>query len=181
MNTHFRTQDLIDQNLLANRTIMLWGEVNDASAKHVVERLHYLENLNPGKDIKLLINSPGGHVHAGYTIYDCMNEISSDVSTVCTGMSASMGAILLSAGCKGKRLIHPNAKVMIHQPSGGVGGRSTEIEIQLDELIKAKKIGAAQLAENCDKTIEQILTDFDRDYWMDAQEALDYGIVDILS
>ena len=173
-----RTHDLIQKQLLSSRTILLWGTVDDHSARHVLERLLYLESLEPGKAITLLINSPGGHVHAGFTIYDCMQQISSPVGTTCTGMAASMAAILLSAGEKGQRRMMPRARVMIHQPSGGVGGSQSDIEIQLDELIKAKRLGARLLAENCGQTEETILRDFDRDHWMDAQEAVQYGIVD---
>ncbi|TNE79195.1 MAG: ATP-dependent Clp protease proteolytic subunit [Bacteroidetes bacterium] len=175
-----RPQDLVEASLLQQRTVLLWGEVNDDSARHVVERLLYLESLKPQSPITLLINSPGGHVHAGFTIYDCMQSISSPVATHCTGMAASMGAILLSAGEKGMRKVYPHARVMIHQPSGGIGGRYADIEIQLEELSKAKKLGAQILADNCGQTIDRILADFDRDHWMDAEEALAYGIVDLL-
>lgn len=180
MQNSQRTYDLIQQNLLQMRTILLWGEVNDKSAQEIVERMMYLHHLDANKDITFLINSPGGHVHAGYAIYDCMQGISCDVGTSCTGMAASMGAILLSAGTKGKRKVMPNAKVMIHQPSGGIGGTHADIEIQAAELFKAKELGARQLAENCGKSVEQILADFNRDHWMDAQEAVEYGIVDVI-
>lgn len=178
MEINNRTNDLITQKLLLDRTILLWGEVNDDTAQHVVERLLYLDAIASDKRILLLINSPGGHVHSGFTIYDCMQQISSPVATCCTGMAASMGAIILSGGEKGQRSIMPNARVMIHQPSGGVGGSYTEIEIQLEELIKTKNIGAEILSANCGKSVKQIKEDFERDYWMNAREALDYGIVD---
>ncbi len=175
-----KPQDMVEASLLHNRTILLWGEVNADSARYVVERLLYLESIKGATPITLLINSPGGHVHAGFTIYDCMQSISSPVATHCTGMAASMGAILLSAGEKGMRRVYPHARVMIHQPSGGVGGRYTDIEIQLEELSKTKKLGAQILAANCGQAVERIMADFDRDHWMDAEEALAYGIVDSL-
>ena len=138
----------------------------------------YLEAENPGEAIKLIINSPGGYVTSGFAIYDIMNSISSPVSTICAGLAASMGSILLSAGEKGQRLVLPQARVMIHQPSGGAGGPASNIEIQLDELLKTKRVGAEILGKNCGKTAKQIMKDFDRDYWMSAEEAVAYGIAD---
>ena len=173
-----KLQDIIDSKLLTDRRIFLWGQVDDNSAKHVVERLLYLESIDAGKEIQLIINSPGGYVTSGFAIYDTMKLISSPVSTVCAGLAASMGSILLSAGEKGRRFVLPQARVMIHQPSGGAGGSASDIEIQMDELIKTKQIGAEILAANCGKTVEQVMKDFNRDYWMSAEESLAYGIVD---
>jgi len=178
MNDNKKMQDMIDSKLLEERKVFLWGQVDDHSAKHVVDRLMYLELMDPGKEIQLIINSPGGYVTSGFTIYDAMNSISSPVSTICTGLAASMGSIILSAGEKGKRYILPNARVMIHQPSGGAGGQASDIEIQIDELLKTKKLGAQLLADNCGQTFEKIMKDFNRDYWMSAEESLAYGIVD---
>lgn len=173
-----KLQDIIDSKILSDRRIFLWGQVDDDSAKHVVERLLYLEAVGPGKEIQLIINSPGGYVTSGFAIYDTMKAITSPVSTVCAGLAASMGSILLSAGEKGRRFVLPQARVMIHQPSGGAGGSASDIEIQMDELIKTKQIGAEILAANCGKTVEQVMKDFNRDYWMSAEESLAYGIVD---
>lgn len=172
------TQNLIDKKLLEDRKVFLWGQVDDDSAKHIIDRLFYLEAIDPGKEIKFYINSPGGYVTSGFAIYDAMKSISSPVSTICMGLAASMGSILLSAGEKGKRFIFPHGKVMIHQPSGGARGQSTDIEIQAKEIIKTKELGAKILADNCGQTIEKVMEDFNRDYWMDAQESLDYGIID---
>ena len=178
MENTIKINDVIDYKLLAERKIFLWGQVDDDSAKHVVDRLMYLEMMDPGKDITLIINSPGGYVTSGFTIYDTIKSISSPVSTVCMGLAASMGSILLSVGAKGKRYIYPNAKVMIHQPSGGAQGQSSDIQIQAQEIMKTKQLGAQILADNCGQTIEKVLSDFDRDYWMDANESLAYEIVD---
>ena len=179
MNTNERTlQDNIDRKILGQRTVFLWGQVDDASAKHVVERLMYLELEDPGKEIKLIINSPGGYVTSGFSIYDTMMSISSPISTICSGLAASKAAIILSAGEKGRRFVLPHARVMIHQPSGGAGGPHADIEIQIKELLRAKELGAQILADNCGQPIEKILKDFNRDHFMDAQEAVDYGIVD---
>jgi ATP-dependent Clp protease protease subunit len=169
---------MIEDQYVKDRKIFLWGGVDDDSAKHVIDRLLYLDAKDPGKDITLVINSPGGYVTSGFAIYDTMKTIKSPVSTVCMGLAASMGSILLSAGAKGKRFIYPLAKVMIHQPSGGARGQSTDIEIQANEILKTKQIGAEILAENCGQTVEKIMKDFNRDYWMNADESLDYGIVD---
>lgn len=171
-------QDIIEGRILEERKIFLWGPVEDRSARHVIERLLYLDLEAPGKEIQLLINSPGGYVTSGMAILDTMNIIASPVSTICTGYAASMGSILLSAGAKGRRYILPHARVMIHQPSGGAQGSSADLEIQMKEILKTRGIGARILAENCGQPMERILKDFDRDHWMDAQESVDYGIVD---
>jgi ATP-dependent Clp protease protease subunit len=171
-------QNIIDTKILNERKVFLWGQVDDKSAKHVIERLMYLELESPNTEIQLIINSPGGYVTSGFAIYDTMLSISSPISTVCSGLAASMGSILLSAGAKGRRYILPHAKVMIHQPSGGAGGQASDIEIQMEEIIKTKQIGAEILAENCGQTIEKIMKDFNRDYWMNAEESINYGIID---
>ena len=168
--------DMIDDKLLSNRTIFLWGQVDDRSARHVIKRLLFLELRDPAKEIRLIINSPGGYVTAGFAIYDAMKSISSPFSTVCTGLAASMASILLSAGHR--RFAMRHARVMIHQPSGGTRGNSADIEIQAAEIMKTKKLGAEILAKNCNQPVEKILKDFDRDYFMDAEESLRYGIVD---
>ncbi len=178
MENNNQLRDQIDGKLLSERKIFLWGMVNDETAKHTVDRLFYLELLDPGKEIKMYINSPGGYVTSGFAIYDAMNAIKSPVSTICMGLAASMGSILLSAGEKGRRYIFEHGKVMIHQPSGGAQGPSSDIEIQAKEIIKTKEIGARILAENCGQTFEKVMKDFNRDYWMDSQESIGYGIVD---
>ncbi len=167
-----------DKKFIEQRKIFLWGAVEDKSAKDITNRLMYLEAIDPGKEITFYINSPGGVVTSGMVIYDTMQMISSPVSTVCMGMAASMGSILLSGGEKGKRFIFPNGEVMIHQPSGGGQGVSADLEIMAIQMQKVKDLGAEILAKNCGKTKAQILKDFDRDYWMDAKESLSYGIVD---
>jgi len=172
-----KTQDLIDRNLLEQRKIFLWGMVNDESAKHVVDRLLYLNNLSHD-EITLVINSPGGYVTSGFSIYDTIKQIESPVATVCSGLAASMGSILLSAGDKGKRYIQKHARVMIHQPSGGAQGQASNIEIQAREIIKTKEIGARILAAKCGQDFDKVMKDFDRDYWMNADESLAYGIAD---
>lgn len=173
-----KLQDIIDSKILNERKVFLWGQVDEKSAKHVIERLLYLELIAPEKEIQLIINSPGGYVTSGFAIYDTMKSISSPVSTICSGLAASMGSILLSAGEKGRRFVLPNARVMIHQPSGGAGGAASDIEIQMQEIIKTKKLGAKILSENCGQTEERIMKDFNRDYWMSAEESIEYGIVD---
>lgn len=178
MKNKFKLQDIIDKKILNERKIFLWGQVDDHSAKHIIDRLLYLEMEEPGKEIQLFINSPGGYVTSGFTIYDAIKGISSPVSTICTGLAASMGSILLSAGTKGRRFILPHARVMIHQPSGGAGGPASDIEIQMEEIIKTKQLGAEILAANCGQTVEKIMKDFNRDYWMSAEESVAYGIVD---
>jgi len=167
-----------DKKFLEQRKVFLWGVVDDKSAKDITNRLLYLEAIDPGKDITFYINSPGGMVTSGMVIYDTMQMISSPVSTVCMGMAASMGSILLSGGKKGKRFIYPNGEVMIHQPSGGGQGTSADLEIMAEQMQKTKILGAGILAKNCGQTVEKILKDFDRDYWMDAAESIEYGIVD---
>ena len=166
-----------DKKFIEQRKIFLWGAVDDKSAKDITNRLMYLEAIDPGKEITFYINSPGGVVTSGMVIYDTMQMISSPVSTVCMGMAASMGSILLSGGEKGKRFIFPNGEVMIHQPSGGGQGVSADLEIMAIQMQKVKELGAEILAKNCGKTKEQIMRDFDRDYWMDAKESVAYGIV----
>ncbi|MES2560433.1 MAG: ATP-dependent Clp protease proteolytic subunit [Bacteroidota bacterium] len=173
-----KIKDLIDSKLLSERKVFLWGAVDEDTAQHVIDRLLYLDMIEPGKEISFIINSPGGYVTSGMAIYDVMKSIKSPVSTVCMGLAASMGSILLSAGAKGKRYIYPHAKVMIHQPSGGAQGQSSDIEIQAREILKTKELGARILAENCGQTFEKIMKDFDRDHWMDAAESVAYGIVD---
>ncbi|HSI70367.1 MAG TPA: ATP-dependent Clp protease proteolytic subunit [Gillisia sp.] len=172
-----KAQDLIDEQFLKQRKIFLWGEVNDKNAKHVIDRLLYLDAID-NTEIQLFINSPGGYVTDGFAIYDTMLSLQSPVSTICTGLAASMGSILLSGGAKGRRFIQKHAKVMIHQPSGGTKGQASNIEIQATEILKIKELSAKILAENCDQTREKILKDFNRDYWMDAEESIKYGIVD---
>ena len=167
-----------DKKFIEQRKIFLWGVVDDKSAKDITDRLMYLEAIDPGKEITFYINSPGGVVTSGMVIYDTMQMISSPVSTICMGMAASMGSILLSGGAKGKRFIFPNGEVMIHQPSGGGRGVSADLEIMAIQMQKVKELGADILAKNCGKTREQIMKDFDRDYWMDAKESVTYGIVD---
>jgi ATP-dependent Clp protease protease subunit len=178
MGKNSKLQEIIDSKLLNERKVFLWGEVDDASAKHVIDRLLYLELIAPNTEIQMIINSPGGYVTSGMAIYDAMKGISSPISTVCTGFAASMGSILLSAGTKGRRLILPNARVMIHQPSGGAGGVAADLEIQMREMIKIKNLGAQILADNCGQPLEKIMNDFNRDYWMSAEESIAYGIVD---
>ncbi len=176
-NKNGKIQDLIESKLLEKRRIYLWGEVNDKSAKHVIDRLEYLDLVGDG-EIQLFINSPGGYVTDGFAIYDTIMSLKSPVSTICTGLAASMGSILLSAGKKGRRFIQPHAKVMIHQPSGGARGQASNIEIAANEILKTKHLSAEILAENCGQTVDKVLKDFNRDYWMDAKESLEYGIVD---
>ena len=174
-------QKMIDLKFLDQRKIFLWGQVDDDSAKDIVSKLLYLESIKPGEKIEFFINSPGGIVSSGFSILDTMNLISSPVSTICMGLAASMGSILLSAGQKGERYIFPLGEVMIHQPSIGLlQGTAVDIEIQSKQIIKTKEIAAVILANNCNKTTEDIYKDFDRDYWMDAKESIEYGIVDKL-
>lgn len=169
-----------ENKFLEERKVFLWGPVTDQSAKYVVERLLYLDSIVPRKEITLLINSPGGVVTSGMIIYDTMQMIQSPVATVCMGLAASMGSILLSGGAKGRRFIFPHGRVMIHQPSigGVVQGQASDIAITAKEIIKTKELGAKILAENCGQPVEKIMKDFDRDYWMNAEESVAYGIVD---
>lgn len=178
MDNNLKLQDIIDSKLLNERKVFLWGQIDDASAKHVIERLLYLELVAPKKEIQLIINSPGGYVTSGFAIYDAMKSLHCPISTICTGLAASMGSILLSAGTKGRRFILPHARVMIHQPSGGAEGQASDIEIQMEEILKTKKLGAEILADNCGKTVDRIMKDFNRDHWMSADESIEYGIVD---
>ncbi len=172
-----RSYDIFSR-LLNDRIIMLCDEVNDTTASLVVAQLLYLESQDPNKDISLYINSPGGSITAGMAIYDTMNYIKPDVSTICVGMAASMGAFLLSAGAKGKRYALPNSEVMIHQPLGGMKGQATDIKIHADRIIKMKAHLNEILAQNTGKPIEVIEKDTERDNFMSAQEAADYGLID---
>ncbi len=167
-----------DKKFIEQRKVFLWGGVDDKSAKDITSRLLYLDAIDPGKEITFYINSPGGIVTSGMVVYDTMQMIKSPVSTVCMGMAASMGSILLSGGKKGKRYIFPHGEVMIHQPSGGGQGTSADLEIMAEQIIKVKDISAKILADNCGQPVEKILKDFDRDHWMDAKESVAYGIVD---
>lgn len=169
---------MFDKKFIEQRKIFLWGAVDDKTAKDITNRLLYLEAMDPGKEIKFYINSPGGIITSGMVIYDTMQMITSPVSTICMGMAASMGSILLSGGKKGKRFIYPHGEVMIHQPSGGGQGTSSDLEIMAIQILKAKQLGARILAENCGQSYEKVMEDFDRDYWMDAKESIAYGIVD---
>ncbi len=172
-----RSYDIFSR-LLSDRIIVLSDEVNDATASLVVAQLLFLEGQDPDKDISLYINSPGGSVSAGFAIYDTMQYIKSDVSTICMGMAASMGAFLLSSGAKGKRIALPNSTIMIHQPLGGARGQATEIKIVADQILKTREKLNQILAENTGKPIEQIAIDTERDNYLTAQEAMDYGLVD---
>ena len=172
-----RSYDIYSR-LLNDRIIVLSDEVNDATASVIVAQLLFLEGQDPEKDISFYINSPGGSVSAGLAIYDTMQYIKCDVSTICMGMAASMGAFLLSSGAKGKRYILPNAEVMIHQPSGGAQGQATEILIAADHIQRTKQRLNKILSENTGKPFEQVALDTERDNWLTAQDALDYGIVD---
>ncbi|MDE6874620.1 MAG: ATP-dependent Clp endopeptidase proteolytic subunit ClpP [Lachnospiraceae bacterium] len=174
-----RSYDIYSR-LLKDRIIFLGEEVTDVSASVVVAQLLFLEAEDPGKDINLYINSPGGSVTAGMAIYDTMQFIKSDVSTICIGMAASMGAFLLAGGTKGKRMALPNAEIMIHQPSGGARGQATEIQIVAENILKTKKKLNQMLAENTGKPYDVIAADTERDYYMSAEEALDYGIIDTI-
>jgi ATP-dependent Clp protease, protease subunit len=170
----------MEQMFFEKRSIYFWGPVDDKSAKDIVTKLLLLDADKPGEEIKFYINSPGGVVTSGMVIYDTIKLIQSPVSTICMGLAASMGSILLSCGIKGRRFIFPSGEVMIHQPSlgGYFQATSADIEIQAEQIRKTKELGARILAENCGKTFDQIMADFDRDYWMDANEAVTYGIVD---
>ena len=172
-----RSYDIYSR-LLKERIIFLGEEVNDVTAGLVVSQLLFLESEDPDKDINLYINSPGGSVTAGMAIYDTMQYVKCDVSTMCMGMAASMGAFLLSGGTKGKRLALPNAEIMIHQPSGGAQGQSTEIEIAAEHILRTKKKLNTILSENTGQPYETIVKDTERDNWLTAQEALEYGLID---
>ena len=170
----------LEKQFFERRSVYLWGVVDDKSAKDIVSKLLLLDSDKPGDEIKLFINSPGGVVTSGMVIYDMMKLISSPVSTICMGLAASMGSILLSAGEKGKRYIFPHGEVMIHQPSlgGHIQGVSADMEIHAEQILRTKNMGAQILAENTGQTIERIKKDFERDYWMDAEKSIEYGIVD---
>lgn len=172
-----RSYDIFSR-LLNDRIIILSDEVNDATASVVVSELLYLESLDPDKDIFMYINSPGGSVTAGMAIYDTMQYIKCDVSTICVGMAASMGAFLLAAGAKGKRLALPNSEVMIHQPSSGYQGQATDMKIAADHIIRTKEKLNSILAANTGKSIEEVAVDTDRDNWLTAEQAMSYGLVD---
>jgi ATP-dependent Clp protease, protease subunit len=172
-----RSYDIYSR-LLRERIIFLVGPVNDQVANLVVAQLLFLESENPDKDVFLYINSPGGSVSAGLSIYDTMNFIKPDVSTMCMGMAASMGAFLLAAGAKGKRLALPNSRIMIHQPSGGAQGQATDIEIQAREILKLREQLNGILAERTGQSLDKIKADSERDYFMSAEEARGYGLVD---
>jgi ATP-dependent Clp protease protease subunit len=172
-----RSYDIFSR-LLNERIVMLSEEVNDTTASLVVAQLLYLEGQDPDKDIQFYINSPGGSITAGMAIYDTMQYIKADVSTICIGLAASMGAFLLSAGAKGKRIALPNAEIMIHQPSGGTQGQATDIEIQAQRIIQMKKKLNKILAENTGKPVEIIERDCERDYFMTSEEAKEYGLID---
>ena len=168
----------IFSRLLNDRIVFLGEEVNDTSASLVVAQLLYLEAQDPDKDIQMYINSPGGSVTAGMAIYDTMQYIKCDVSTICIGMAASMGAFLLSSGAKGKRLALPNAEIMIHQPSGGTRGQASDIKIQADWMLHTREKLNRILAQNTGKSVEQIAVDTERDHFMPAEEAREYGLID---
>ena len=172
-----RSYDIYSR-LLNDRIIMLSEEVNDTTASLIVAQLLYLEAQDPDKDIQFYINSPGGSVSAGLAIYDTMQYIKADVSTICIGLAASMGAFLLAAGAKGKRIALPNAEIMIHQPSGGSRGQASDIKIQAEQILKIREKLNKMLAENTGKSIEQIALDTERDHYMSAEEALAYGLID---
>ena len=172
-----RSYDIYSR-LLKERIIFLGAEVNDVTAGLVVSQFLFLESEDPDKDINLYINSPGGSVTAGMAIYDTMQYVKCDVSTMCMGMAASMGAFLLSGGTKGKRLALPNAEIMIHQPSGGAQGQATEIEIAAEHILRTKKKLNTILSENTGQPYETIVKDTERDNWLTAQEALEYGLID---
>ena len=172
-----RSYDIFSR-LLKDRIVMLSGEVNDDSANLVIAQLLFLESEDPDKDIYLYINSPGGSVTAGMAIYDTMNYIKADVSTICMGLAASMWSFLLSSGAKGKRYVLPNAEVMIHQPLGGFQGQATDIDIHAKRILKTKEKLNKILSENTGKPLDEICRDVERDYFLDGEEAVEYGLVD---
>ena len=172
-----RSYDIFSR-LLKDRIIFFGDEVNDQTASIIVAQMLFLESEDPDKDIMLYINSPGGSITAGMAIYDTMSYIKCDVSTICVGMAASMGAFLLSAGAKGKRLALPNSEIMIHQPLGGMQGQATDIKIHADRIIRMKDKLNNILSENTGRPLEEIVRDTERDNFMSAQEALDYGLID---
>jgi ATP-dependent clp protease, proteolytic subunit clpP len=172
-----RSYDIYSR-LLKDRIIMLSGEIDDAVASSIVAQLLFLEAEDPDKDIYLYINSPGGVVTSGFSIYDTMNYIKPDVSTICIGQAASMGAFLLSCGAKGKRYALPNSRIMIHQPLGGAQGQATDIEIQAKEILRMKEILNNILSQNSGKDLAQVEKDTDRDFFMSAEDAVQYGLID---
>ena len=172
-----RSYDIFSR-LLKDRIIFFGDEVNDATASIIVAQMLFLESEDPDKDIMLYINSPGGSITAGMAIYDTMNYIKCDVSTICVGMAASMGAFLLSAGAKGKRLALPNSEIMIHQPLGGMQGQATDIKIHADRIIAMKEKLNTILSQNTGKSIEEVARDTERDNFMTAEQALSYGLID---
>lgn len=172
-----RSYDIYSR-LLEDRIIFLSGEVEDVMANTIVAQLLYLEGKDSTKDISLYINSPGGSVSAGMAIYDTMNYIKCDVSTICIGMAASMGAFLLSSGAKGKRFALPNSEIMIHQPLGGVSGQASDIAIEAEQILKTKQKLTKIIADNCSQPYDKVAVDTDRNYWMNAEEAKEYGLVD---
>jgi ATP-dependent Clp protease protease subunit len=172
-----RSYDIYSR-LLKDRIIMLSGEINDAVASSIVAQLLFLEAQDPDKDIYFYINSPGGVITSGFSIYDTMNYIKPDINTICIGQAASMGAFLLSSGTKGKRFALPNARIMIHQPLGGAQGQATDIAIQAQEILRMKEQLNKIMAKNCGKTPKQIEKDTERDYFMSSKEALEYGLID---
>ena len=172
-----RSYDIFSR-LLDDRIIFLSEEVNDTTASLVVAQMLYLEAKDPDKDIQFYINSPGGSVTAGMAIYDTMQYIKCDVSTICIGMAASMGAFLLSSGTKGKRIELPNAEVMIHQPSAGTQGKVTDMEIDVEHVLRIKRHLNELLAQNTGKPVEQVAADTERDHWLTAEEAKEYGLID---
>ena len=176
-NSGERSYDIYSR-LLEDRIVFISGEIDDASANTIVAQLIYLEAKNPEKDICVYINSPGGSVTAGMAIYDTMKYVKCDVSTICIGLAASMGAFLLSAGTKGKRFCLPNSEVMIHQPLGGAQGQASDIEITANHILKTKKKMIEMLSKNTGQSITKVEKDVDRDYFMTADEAVAYGLVD---
>lgn len=172
-----RSYDIYSR-LLKDRIIMLSGEINDAVASSIVAQLLFLEAEDPEKDIYLYINSPGGVVTSGFSIYDTMNYIKPDICTICIGQAASMGAFLLSSGTKGKRYALPNARIMIHQPLGGAQGQATDIEIQAKEILRLKQVLNEILAKNCNQKLPKVVKDTERDFFMSADESCEYGLID---
>jgi len=172
-----RSYDIYSR-LLKDRIIMLSGEINDAVASTIVAQMLFLEAQDPDKDIYFYINSPGGVITSGFSIYDTMNYIKPDINTICIGQAASMGAFLLSSGTKGKRFALPNSRIMIHQPLGGAQGQATDIAIQAQEILRMKEQLNKIMAKNCSKTLKQIEKDTERDNYMSAKEAVEYGLID---
>ncbi|MDY0263803.1 MAG: ATP-dependent Clp endopeptidase proteolytic subunit ClpP [Sulfurospirillum cavolei] len=172
-----RSYDIYSR-LLKDRIIMLSGEINDVVASSIVAQLLFLEAEDPEKDIYLYINSPGGVITSGFSIYDTMNYVRPDICTICIGQAASMGAFLLSSGTKGKRYALPNARIMIHQPLGGAQGQATDIEIQAKEILRMKQVLNEILAKNCNQKMPKIVKDTERDFFMSAEESCEYGLID---